>query len=69
MAYFYLIAYFHDISILDEFFKVSKAIPKALKMRNKLYARNTKTVAQGKKTIFFLSLRIWVLIQKKYRRF
>ena len=56
--------YLNDLSpaILSEVFKVSKTIPYDLRMRNELYARNSKTLRYGTETISFLSPKIWSLI-------
>ena len=56
--------YLNDLSpaILSEVFKISKTISYDLRMRNELYARNSKTVRYGTETISFLSPKIWSLI-------
>ena len=56
--------YLHGLSlaILSEVFKVNEILPYDLRMRNKLYARNPKTVIYGTETIFFLSPKMCTLI-------
>ena len=52
--------YLHGLSpaILSEVFQVNETISYDLRMRNKLYARNPKTVRYGTETISFLSPKI-----------
>ena len=56
--------YLHGLSsaILSEVFKVNETIPFDLRMRNELYAGNSKTVKYVTETISFLSPEIWYLI-------
>ena len=43
-------------AILSEVVKVNETIPYDLRMRNKLYARNPKTVRYGTETIYLSCL-------------
>ena len=61
--------YLHGLSpaILNEVFKVNETIPYDLRMRNKLYARNPKTVIYGTETISFLPPQISSLIPQNIK--
>ena len=54
-------------AILSEVFKVNETMPYDLRMRNELYARNSKTVRYGTETISFLSPKIWSLIPQNIK--
>ena len=60
--------YLHGLSpaILSEVFQVNETIYD-LRMRNKLHARNPKTVRYSTKTISFLSPKIWSLIPQNIK--
>ena len=59
----------HGLSpaILSEVFKFNDTIPYDLRVRNKLHARNSKTVRYGTETISFLSPKIWSLITQNIK--
>ena len=61
--------YLHGLSpaILSEVFKVSETIPYDLTIRNKLYARNSRTVRYGTETMSFLSPKLWSLIPQNIK--
>ena len=55
------------MAVLSEVFKVNKTIPYDLRMRNKLYASNLKTVRYSTETISFLSPKVWSLIPQNIK--
>ena len=54
-------------TILGEVFKVNETIPYGFRMRNELYAKNSKTVRYGTESVSFLSQKIFDTT--KYERF
>ena len=56
-----------SLAILSEVFQVNETISYDLRMRNKLYSRNPKTVRYGTETVSFLSPKIWSLIPQNIK--